>query len=202
MITAVVVDVGGVLEIVDDATWPRAWQDRWRAIGATGGPGAAIGSQPVGRDAITERQLRASHQADFGLTDRQADEMMADMWDSYCGRLDVVMRDFVASLRPHYRTAILSNSADGARREEQQRYDFAGLVDTLVYSHEVGVAKPDRAVYDITAARIGARPDEIVFLDDSPAAVEGARAAGWCAVDHTDTATSIAKLTAILERSV
>ena len=126
--------------------------------------------------------------------------MMADMWDSYCGRLDVDMRDFVASLRPRYRTAILSNSGDGARREEQRRYDFAGLVDTIVYSHEVGVAKPDPAINELTAAHVGARSEEIVFLDDSAACVDGARAAGWHAVQHLDTAGSIRQITAILDQ--
>lgn len=200
MITAVVVDIGGVLEIVEDATWPQLWIERWRAVGAAGRPADRPASQLVDRSGMTERQLRASYQAELGLTDRQADAMMVDMWDSYCGRLDVVMRDFVAGLRPRYRTAILSNSADGARREEQRRYDFAGLVDTIVYSHEVGVAKPEPAIYEITADRIGAEPDEILFLDDSPAAVEGARVAGWYAVQHVDTATLIAQLTAVLER--
>jgi HAD superfamily hydrolase (TIGR01509 family) len=199
MIKAVVFDVGGVLEIVDDATWPQRWSQRWQAVGA------GVGSEPEGTglgDNPTEDQVRERYRRQFGLTQRQADQMMADLWDSYCGRLDVEMRDFVAGLRPRYRTAILSNSWDGARREEQRRYDFAGLVDTIVYSHEVGVAKPDPAVYALTAARVDARPQEIVFLDDSPACVDAARVAGWRAVRHVDTATSIAQLSAILGQSL
>jgi len=198
MIKAVVIDIGGVLEIVDDARWPAAWIARWRAIGEARLSPPAL---ELNRDKMTERQLRKSYQDELELSDHQADAMMADMWDSYCGRLDVAMRDFVAGLRPRYRTAILSNSFDGARREEQRRYDFAGLVDTIVYSHEVGVAKPDRAVYDLTAARVGAQPGEILLLDDSLVAVEGARAAGWSAVLHIDAASSIAELTSMLDRT-
>jgi HAD superfamily hydrolase (TIGR01509 family) len=209
MINAVVFDIGGVLEIVDDATWPERWRRRWQAIGAANRHSAGAGREgsdetssesatAVGEP--TESQVRAMYRSRFGLTEPQADDMMADLWDSYCGRLDVEMRDFAAGLRPRYRTAILSNSGDGARREEQRRYDFAGLVDTIVYSHEVGVAKPDRAIFELTASRLNADPDEILFLDDSAAAVDGARDAGWHAIRHVDTARSIAQLTAILDR--
>lgn len=146
-------DIGGVLEIVDDSTWPDLWAQRWRERGdpalvrdrlATGHASAGTDGDPAD-DAMSEAQVRAMYAARFGLTEVQADAMMVDLWDAYCGRLDEQMRDFAASLRPRYATAILSNSADGARREEQRRYDFAGLVDTIVYSHEVGVAKPHPA---------------------------------------------------------
>lgn len=213
MIKAVVIDVGGVLEMVDDATWPEQWRARWRSIGAanrvapsTSDPtrddqrGDEDGWRVATTDPMTEAQVREVYRAAFGLTEDQGDAMMADLWDAYCGRLDVEMRDFVAGLRPRYRTAILSNSGDGARREEQRRYDFAGLVDTIVYSHEVGVAKPDPAIYEITADRVGVRPEEIVFLDDSIACVAAARAAGWQAVHHVDTAGSIRAINAILDR--
>jgi hypothetical protein len=51
------------------------------------------------------------------------------------------------SLRPRYRTGLLSNSGDGARREEQARYAFEGLFEVIIYSHEVGLARPDHKVY-------------------------------------------------------
>ncbi len=58
-------------------------------------------------------------------------------------------------------------------------------------SHLLGVAKPERAIYEEFARRTGFRPQEIVFFDDLPENVEAARAAGWDArvVDHAgDTA--------------
>ena len=118
----------------------------------------------------------------LGLDEHQALQMMAEMWDAYCGELDRQMRDFAAGLRPAYGTAILSNSADGARREEQRRFGFEELVDVIVYSHEVGLAKPDPAIFNLTGKLLGVEPHEIVFLDDHYAHVQAARVFGWHAV--------------------
>ena len=106
------------------------------------------------------------------------------MWQWYCGELDQEMYDFAASLRPAYTTAILSNSADGARREEQARYGFEQLVDVVIYSHEVGLAKPDPASTSSPATGSGWHPDEIVFIDDTPLVVDSANEFGWHAVLH------------------
>jgi epoxide hydrolase-like predicted phosphatase len=204
-IRAVVVDVGGVLERVDEHE-PEALLARWEArAGRTAGqvlaalaehaPGDAIGT-----GAVTEQRLRDILGAALGLDLAQTDELMTEMWDAYCGELDVEMRDWVAGLRPAYRTAILSNSADGARREEQRRYDFENLVDVIVYSHEVGLAKPDPAIFEHTEQRLLVQPGEVVLIDDVEANVAAARAGGWHAVLHTDTRQTIAAVTALLAR--
>jgi len=197
-IRAVVVDIGGVLERVDDDSWPQRLIARWerRANVAAGHVVATIAEHApmsaVATGAVSERQIKALYAAALRLDDAQADEMWAEMWDAYCGELDVEMRDFVAGLRPAYKTAILSNSADGARREEQRRYDFESLVDVLVYSHEVGLAKPAPAVFRLTDELLGVEPHEVVFIDDQAGHVEAARTHGWHAVRHTETQQTIA----------
>jgi HAD superfamily hydrolase (TIGR01493 family) len=150
---------------------------------------------------LPEADVRRMYADALGLDDSDADVMMAEMWDAYCGELDVAMRDYAAGLRPRFRTAILSNSADGARREEQRRYGFEQLVDVIVYSHEVAVAKPDPAVYRLTEERLGVQPDEIVFVDDVSGNVDAARARGWHAVLHRDTAATIAEVTRLISAS-
>ena len=204
-VRAVVFDIGGVLERVDDAAWPVAWATRWAARSGMSLDelDAALDRQPPIGDPVTgaasERQLRDLYAAALGLDDAQADLMMADMWDSYCGTLDEEMFGWYAARRGRVLLGILSNSSDGARREDSRRFGIPEAADVVVYSHEVGVAKPDPAVYELTAQRLGVAPHEIAFLDDSPIAVDGARAAGWQAVLHTDTASSIAALETLLE---
>ena len=203
---AVVFDIGGVLERVDDDAWPEIWVRRWEGrMGlAPGALEAGLSRHAPARSVVvgevSEAQMRAMYAGALGLSEDEADAMMAEMWDAYCGKLDVAMRDFAASLRPSYKTGILSNSADGARREEQRRYGFEQLVDVIVYSHEVGLAKPDPRVYRLTEQRLEVQPADVVFVDDAVANVEAARELGWTAVHHRDTEQTIAEVSRILGR--
>ena len=203
-IKAVVFDIGGVLERVDDDAWVEIWIGRWesRMNFPAGHVAAELAElEPTGSVAtgeVSEAQTRERYTRVLGLDDDQSGQMMAEMWDAYCGELNQQMWDFAAGLRPTYTTAILSNSADGARREEQRRFGFEQLVDTIVYSHEVGLAKPDPAIFRLTEDRLGVEPHEIVFLDDHKEHVEAARACGWHAVWQRDTTASIQEISEII----
>ena len=203
-IKAVVFDIGGVLEQVQDDTWPEIWIRGWeRRMNLPAGHVTAVleSTGDVVTAEMSEVQIRDLYADVLGLDEHQAHQKMAEMWDAYCGELDVVLRDFAAGLRPTFATAILSNSADGARREEQRRYGFEQLVDVIVYSHEVGVAKPDPAIFTLTQERLGVEAHEIVFLDDHDLHVQAARSCGWHAVWHRDTAASINAITATIEQA-
>lgn len=120
-IKAVVFDIGGVLEQVEDDAWPQVWIGRWarRMNLVVGDVMAELADEPAGNAAtggLSEGQVRERYARILGLDGAQAQQMMAEMWDHYCGELDLQMCDFAAALRPAYATAILSNSADGARR--------------------------------------------------------------------------------------
>lgn len=98
-------------------------------------------------------------------------------------------------------TGILSNSFVGAREREQDAYGFEDLVDEIVYSHEVGMSKPDPRIYELTCTRLGVRPDEMVFLDDVETCVAGAREAGIRAVLYRGNAQAVAEIDALLAGS-
>jgi epoxide hydrolase-like predicted phosphatase len=200
-ITAVAFDIGDVLERVGPAS---LFLEKWRL--RLGMPRAHYDMALAGVDpdglirigGLTEAQYLARYAAALGLSDAQAGEFRSDYWDWYCGELDTKMADYAASLRPRYRTAILSNSADGARREEQARYGFEQLVDVVIYSDEVGLAKPDRAVYQLLCDRLSVAPGELVFLDDMPENVEAARALGIHGVLHNNTVESVRAVSSLL----
>jgi putative hydrolase of the HAD superfamily len=50
------------------------------------------------------------------------------------------------------------------------------------FSCRLGVAKPEAEFFHLVQSRLGIPPAAILFLDDKPENVEGARAAGWQAV--------------------
>ncbi|WP_298180084.1 HAD-IA family hydrolase [Saccharomonospora sp.] len=88
------------------------------------------------------------------------------------------------------RTALLSNAAGGP----EARRGLADCFDVLVFSGEVGVAKPDAAVYLLTADRLGVPVDECVFVDDSPRNVAGAVAVGMVGVRHVGVDETLSEL--------
>lgn len=204
-VRAVVLDIGGVLEQVDDHAWPPTWLDRWARRSTVAAEDLEVALEkhaPTGdvrTGEVSEAELRAAYAEALALTDEQADAMMSEMWDAYCGKLDQELFDHFVSLRGTVLLGILSNSADGARREEARRYGFPDVVDVLIYSHEVGLAKPDPDVYRLVMARLGVAPAEIAFVDDTAEQVAAAREAGWQALLHQDTATTIAWLRSLVE---
>ncbi len=66
-----------------------------------------------------------------------------------------------------------------------ERFDFLGLFRDIVVSGVEGVAKPAPAIFDVLAQRVGRPLAECVFVDDSPANVEAAAAAGLDAIRFT-----------------
>jgi putative hydrolase of the HAD superfamily len=89
--------------------------------------------------------------------------------------------DLARGLRGRYKLSVLSN-ADASLRERLRRDDLLSLFDDVVISAEVGVAKPDAAVFRMAAERLGLAPAECVFVDDWDKNVEAAREAGMQAL--------------------
>ena len=53
------------------------------------------------------------------------------------------------------------------------------LFDHVVVSCEVGLRKPDAAMYEHVSQLLAVEPEATVLLDDFPSNIAGARAAGW-----------------------
>ncbi len=197
-IRAVVFDIGGVLE----TTPPPGVSDAWEArLGLAAGEldGRLSDVWTAGNiGAITEDDVHREITTRLGLDDATLRAFLDDLWTEYLGTLNVELTGYFAGLRPRYRTGILSNSFVGARERECGRYRFDELADLIVYSHEVGMSKPDPRIYELTWQRLAVRPEEMVFLDDVEPFVAAAAALGIQAVRFTDTAQAIADLDAIL----
>ena len=197
-IRAVVFDIGGVLEITPPTGWTATWETR---LGLPpGGVHACLGATWRGGSVgtIDETEVIARVRTGLALDDAQLTAFLDDLWAEYLGTLNAALAAYFGGLRPRYRTAILSNSFVGAREREQARYGFGDLCDLIIYSHEVGMQKPEPGIYALTCARLGLPPDEVVFLDDAEPCVAGARAYGMHAIQFHDTAQAIAAIEACL----
>lgn len=205
-IRAIVFDIGGVLEITPDGREPTAGFERmiekWEhRLDLEPGELAAHlrGMQSAGMlGTISEEQWQSVLRTNAGMQDAQLQLLLRDFWSVYLGEPNVELADFLRGMRPRYRTALLSNSFIGAREKEQERYGFAELTDLIVYSHEEGVAKPDRRIFELTCKRLGVKPEEMIFLDDVEEYVAGAREAGIRGIRFTDNAQAMAAIETLL----
>ena len=111
---------------------------------------------------------------------------------------DEAMLDGVrAARRAGARTALLSNSwGDGLAYDPALLQE---LFDAWVISSEVGLRKPDPAIYELAAERLGLAAAACVFVDDLPGNLKPARALGMATVLHRgNAAATLAEVRALL----
>jgi putative hydrolase of the HAD superfamily len=212
-IHAVIFDIGGILEIVPEGGDPTRrfpdviarWEERLglpqgeldRRITAMDERFSAAGKDgSIGT--CTEEEWLAELGPATGMNQAQIDAFMRDFWDVYMGEPNTELIAYFKGLRPRYRTALLSNSFVGARREEEARFGFAAMTDLIVYSHEEGMSKPDRRIYERTWQRLGVQPQEMIFLDDVERNILAARECGVHAMLFENNAQAIAEIKACL----
>jgi putative hydrolase of the HAD superfamily len=82
-------------------------------------------------------------------------------------------------------TAILSNIGDDVLASVERAFDWIHNFDVLVWSYQLGVAKPDPAIYLHTLAELGVEAGETLFIDDKQDNVEAARALGIQAIQFS-----------------
>ena len=78
-------------------------------------------------------------------------------------------------------TYVLSNASAETWPHAVERFPFLGRFDGVLLSGEVGVAKPDREIFDELCRRFGLRPESTIFIDDRAVNVDAARALGFAA---------------------
>jgi putative hydrolase of the HAD superfamily len=88
----------------------------------------------------------------------------------------------IERLRPPYRTAVLSNADHTLLDRLTNDHRIHHLFDDIICSADVGMAKPEPAIYRLSAQRLGLPIEECVFVDDLESNVEAARAAGMQAI--------------------
>jgi len=91
---------------------------------------------------------------------------------------------------------MLTNFASDTFREAQVRFPFLTKPRGVTVSGDVGLIKPDIAIYETHAKSFGLNPAATIFIDDSAPNVAGAKAAGWDAVLFTGADKLRADLTA------
>jgi putative hydrolase of the HAD superfamily len=200
-VEAVIFDYGGVLR--------NDRRELWTAADATAGlpPGTLwaawhdIPEYRLSREGVIDRlEFRAAMQRaliPIAGDAEQAEAALAALETRLASlpHIDAEMRALVERLRAGKRVKLgmLSNADRGWT--ERLRARGGGLFDDVVASGDVGVAKPDPAIFRLAAKRLGVDPDACLMIDDQAQHVDGARAAGLRAHLHEPT-----RLGALIER--
>jgi epoxide hydrolase-like predicted phosphatase len=106
-----------------------------------------------------------------------------------------MLEALLTTRREGLKTALLSNSW-GMAGYPQER--FGELFDVVVISGEVGLRKPDPAIYELTVRRLNVPAARCVFVDDHPGHLPPAQEAGMTAVLHVSPEQTLAQLSDLL----
>ncbi len=83
------------------------------------------------------------------------------------------------------KTAILSNIGDSVVESIEREFNLLHRFDALVGRYQIGIAKPDPAIYRHTLDELGTTSEETLFIDDKRENVEAARALGMPAIQYS-----------------
>lgn len=115
------------------------------------------------------------------------EELLAGWNDIYLG-VAAGMAPLLDRARARFPLYALTNSNPSHQVVWSERFaEVLGVFTSTFVSSEIGHRKPDRAAFDTVATAIGVAPSGVLFFDDSPENVVGARQAGMQAVHVTST---------------
>jgi len=183
-IRATLWDWGGVIQRTEDPS-PRRSLEAQLGL-PVGGLDHAVFESPVWKLASTGRcSADEAWEAIAASLDIPADGIDALVRCFFAGdRVDETLVALIRHLRGEgIAVGLLSNAPPGRTRgSATARWGMEGLFDAQVFSYETGVLKPDSRMYRAGLAALGVDAREVVFIDDSPANIAGARAVGIDAI--------------------
>ncbi len=197
-IRAVIFDIGGVLLRTEDLSHQRWWEQR---LGLRKGSfGEVFWNNPVSRRAniglATRDEVWAEYARQFALKD---DELANLQHDFFAGGVwDDRLIGYAGSLKPRYKTGIISNAWPDARQAVQEHVNRS-VFDVIIFSAEVGLVKPDHAIYARALADLQVAPREAIFVDDIEKNVEAAQAIGMQGIRFESTSQVIDQIDDLLK---
>jgi epoxide hydrolase-like predicted phosphatase len=87
---------------------------------------------------------------------------------------EVVRRARVAG----YKTCVCTNNNPIRLPALEARFGFMKDFDVVIASYEVGYTKPSREIFEVLLERVEVAPGELVYADDNPDRLQGARDLG------------------------
>jgi epoxide hydrolase-like predicted phosphatase len=175
VIKAIIFDCFGVLTT-----------DTWRAF---------LDSLPAEADIARAREL--NHQYDAGLITLEqfleqvheatgkSPQLVERMLDNEITK-NTPLLDYIKDLKQTYKIGLLSNIATNWIKDNFLNIEEQALFDTMVFSYEVGMTKPDPRIFELACERLGVEPSEAVMIDDVEWYCQSAQSLGMKAIVYKD----------------
>ena len=93
-------------------------------------------------------------------------------------QIDMDLIRFIRARKTEIKMGLLSNGWSSTRRFINERWHIADIFDDMIISAEVGLAKPDRRIYQLALDRLGVEAEQTIFIDDFDENIQGARDLG------------------------
>jgi putative hydrolase of the HAD superfamily len=120
--------------------------------------------------------------AGVSLTGRQTQALIEadiEMWSG----INPAMLEWARSVgQEGFRTGILSNIGFELASALERQYTWIKEFPYTIWSCRVGAAKPEAEIFQHAQAKLGVEPETILFIDDRPENIDGARRAGFRAI--------------------
>jgi epoxide hydrolase-like predicted phosphatase len=200
-IRAVIFDLFDVLIYARNLTERNAFETR---LGLPeNGLEQAMFRSPQFREAIagrvSETELWRDVAFQIGVDSNEWPTLAATFYSAIVLNTELVA--FLRTLRPHYKTAILSNAPSTVRTLVTRMFHLDREVDTVIISSEERVMKPQPEIFRIAASRLGIQPQEAIFVDDELKFIEAAQSLGMVGIQFKDTSQAITEIQFYLEHS-
>jgi epoxide hydrolase-like predicted phosphatase len=193
-IKAVIFDLFDVLFLAEDFTQRRTYEQRMGLM--EHGLLHAMLHSPQFREAVTGHIPASALWQDVALSigdDPQNWQNIANIFFS-ANRVNMELVAFIRTLRPYYKTAILSNAPYDIRTLVTQRFHLDNEVDTLIISAEEGMRKPQPEIFHLVADRLHISPQETLFIDDESRFIESAQAVGMIGIQFKNNQQAITEI--------
>jgi putative hydrolase of the HAD superfamily len=182
-IEAIIFDLGNVLLAFDDA---RASERLASRTGKTRQEIEAYGrSTPYMHELALGKlsKKRFFHTVANDLAFDGTYEEFALLWSDIFTPIEPMVA-LAESLKTRVPRLLLSNTNAIHTDFVLENFPFLNDFDAHVFSHEVGLLKPDAAIYQHTLSKYGLTAERTVFLDDIAANVDSARRVGMVGIQY------------------
>ena len=113
--------------------------------------------------------------------------------------IDEDLLKYIVEMGSKYKLGLLSNYSNDLRPKIEKEWALGSVFDEIIISCEVGLIKPDPAIFNLILAHLGVKAEESVFIDDRIKNIDGAKKMGFQTIFFTSKEQALKELAHILQ---